>query len=188
MTKLIIGLGNPDEEYQNTRHNVGFMMVDYIAKKNNSGDFEFNKKLNSLVAKCKIGKNQVVLAKPQTYVNKTGESAAKLKVFCKVKPKEIILVHDDLDIEFGSFKLSFGKNSGGHKGVESVIRALKTKEFWRLRIGTAVRALDKAREQSDKKRNEFVMKFVLSKFTKNEDEKIKSLFKEALDRLSQITG
>ncbi len=188
MIKLIIGLGNPDKEYQNTRHNVGFMMVEYIAKKNGCDDFEFNKKLNSLVAKCKIGKNQVVLAKPQTYVNKTGEAASKLKSFYKVKPEDIILVHDDLDIEFGNFKLSFGKNSGGHKGVESVIKSLKTKNFWRLKIGTAVRALDKAREQSDKKRNEFVMKFVLSKFTKSEDEKIKGLFKEALEKLSHFFG
>lgn len=186
MTKLIIGLGNPDEKYQNTRHNVGFMMVNYIAKKNDCGDFEFNKKLNSLVTKCKIGKNQFFLAKPQTYVNKTGEAASKLKSFYKVKPEDTVLVHDDLDIEFGSFKLSFGKNSGGHKGVESVIKALKTKSFWRLRIGTAVRALDKAREQSDKKRDAFVMDFVLSKFTKNEEGSLKKLFKEAYIRIESM--
>lgn len=183
MTKLIIGLGNPDQEYQNTRHNVGFMMVDYVAKKNDCRDFEFNKKLNTLVAKCKIGKNQVFLAKPQTYVNKTGEAATKLKNFYKVKPEDIILVHDDLDIEFGNFKLSFGKNSGGHKGVESVMKSLKTKNFWRLRIGTAVRALDKAREQSDKKRDAFVMDFVLSKFGKKEDKELNKLLKGAYERL-----
>ncbi len=186
MTKLIIGLGNPDLEYQNTRHNVGFMMIDYIAKKNDCGDLEFNKKLNSLVAKCKIGKSQVVLAKPQTYVNKTGEAASKLRNFYKVKPENIILVHDDLDIEFGNFKLSFGKNSGGHKGVESVIKSLKTKNFWRLRIGTAVKALDKAREQSDKKRDTFVMGFVLSKFSKKEDEELKKLLKEAYSRIESM--
>ncbi len=185
MTKLIIGLGNPDEEYQNTRHNVGFMMVDYIAKKNDCGDFEFNKKLNSLVAKYKVGKNQVFLAKPQTYVNKTGEAASKLKSFYKIKSEDIVLVHDDLDIEFGNFKLSFGKNSGGHKGVESVMKSLKTKNFWRLRIGTAVRALAKAREQSDKKRDAFVMGFVLSKFSKKEDEELKKLLKESYERLTE---
>lgn len=183
MTKLIIGLGNPDEEYQNTRHNVGFMMVDYVARKNNCGDFEFNKKLNSLVAKTKFGKNVLILAKPQTYVNKSGESVVKLKNFYKVKPENIIITHDDLDIEFGYFKNSFGKNSGGHKGVESVIKSLKTKDFWRLRIGTAVRALDKAREQSDKKRDAFVMDFVLSKFSKKENEELKKLLKEAYVRL-----
>lgn len=185
-TKLIIGLGNPEEKYQNTRHNVGFMMVDYVAKKNSCDDFEFNKKLNSLVARCKIGKHQVFLAKPQTYVNKTGEAASKLRSFYKIKPEDIILVHDDLDIELGNFKLSFGKNSGGHKGVESVMKALKTKNLWRLRIGTAVKALDKAREQSDKKRDAFVMDFVLSKFSKGEDEKLNKLLKEAYLRLESL--
>ena len=101
-TKLIIGLGNPDEEYQNTRHNIGFMFVDYIAKKLDADDFEFNKKLNSLVAKTKLGKDVLVLAKPQTYVNKSGESVVKLKNFYKVKPENVIITHDDLDIEFGN--------------------------------------------------------------------------------------
>ena len=89
--KLLIGIGNPDEEYQNTRHNIGFMFVDYVAKKLEANDFEFNKKLNSLVAKTKLGlpaqagKNGLILAKPQTHVNKSGESVAKLKNFYKMK-------------------------------------------------------------------------------------------------------
>ena len=184
--KLIIGLGNPDQEYQNTRHNVGFMMLEHIARKNDCGEFEFNKKLNSLVVKCKVGRSPAVLSKPQTYMNKTGEATSKLKSFYKTKSEDIILVHDDLDIEFGNFKMSFGKNSGGHKGVESVIKALKTKNFWRLRIGTAKKALKLAREQSDKKRDEFVMKFVLSKFSPSEQEELKKLFKEAYERLESM--
>lgn len=187
-TKLLIGIGNPDEEYQNTRHNIGFMFIDHIAKKLEADDFEFNKKLNSLTAKTKFGKFALVLAKPQTYVNKSGESVAKLKNFYKVKPENIIIAHDDLDIEFGNFKNSFGKNSGGHKGIESVIKSLKTKNFWRVRFGVSTSGLRKARRQSDKKRDEFVRNFVLSKLTKGEHEKVKGLFKEALDRLSQITG
>ena len=183
MTKLIIGLGNPDEEYQNTRHNLGFMLIDSLAKNNDFGDFEFNKKLNSFVSKGKLGGTTSVLAKPQTYVNKTGESVTKLKNFYKVKLEDIVLIHDDLDIEFGNFKMSFSKNSGGHKGVESVIKHLKTKNFWRIRIGVAVSSLKKARQQSDKKRDAFVMDFVLSKFRKNEEEGLKKLFKETSLRL-----
>ena len=179
MIKLIIGLGNPDKEYQNTRHNVGFMFLDYLAKKIDANDFAEDKKSNALISKSKIDKTSVMLVKPLCYVNKSGEVVSKLAKFYKVKSADIIVVQDDLDIEFGNFKLSLGKNSGGHKGVESVIRALKTKNFWRLRIGTAVRALDKAREQSDKKRDAFVMDFVLSKFSKKENEEIKKLFKEA---------
>lgn len=186
MTKLIVGLGNPDQEYQNTRHNLGFMMANYIAKKGEANDFEFSKKLNSLVTKFEIDKAQIILAKPQTYVNKSGEAASKLKDFYKVKPENITLVHDDLDIEFGEFKMSFGKNSGGHKGVESVIKALKTKDFWRLRVGVATRALKTARDQSDKKRDDFVKGFVLSKLKKNEEEIIKKLFKEAYERLLTV--
>ena len=145
MTKLIIGIGNPDEEYQNTRHNVGFMFLDYLAKKIDANDFAEDKKLNALVSKSKIEKTSVVLVKPLCYVNKSGEVVSKLAKFYKIKPADIIVVQDDLDIEFGSFKNSFEKNSGGHKGVESIIKALKTNKFYRLRIGTSVRALEKAR-------------------------------------------
>ena len=183
MTKLIIGLGNPDQEYQDTRHNIGFTVIDHIAKKNNCDSFELNKKTSSLVLKCKIEKTTVILAKPQTYVNKTGEAALKLKNFYKIKPEDIIVIHDDLDIPFGNVKVSFDKNSGGHKGIESVMKALKTKKFFRLRIGLAKPALTKARQQSEKKRDEFVVKMVLSKFSPSEQEQLKKTFKEGYNKL-----
>src|SRR3989344_1033986 len=192
--KLIIGIGNPDEKYQNTRHNVGFMMVDYIAKKNPSTslrtsdeNFEFNKKLNALTAKSNLGDSSIILAKPQTYVNKTGEAATKLKNFYKVKPEQILIIQDDLDIPFGYTKISFDKNSGGHKGIESIMRALKTKKFYRLRIGLAKPTLQKARQQSDKKRDEFVMKFVLSKFSPSEHDELKKILKEGYEKLLQLS-
>lgn len=181
--KLIVGIGNPDEQYQNTRHNIGFMFVDYLAKKLDAGNFEFNKNLNSLTAKTKLGKLALILAKPQTYVNKSGESVAKLKNFYKIKPEDIMVIQDDLDIPFGNTKISFDKNSGGHKGVESIMRALKTKKFYRLRIGLAKPALQKARRQSDKKRDEFVRNYVLSKFSKGESDELKELLKEGYEKL-----
>jgi peptidyl-tRNA hydrolase, PTH1 family len=213
--KLIIGIGNPDEQYKETRHNVGFMMVDYVAKKNDPvkadgprsftgfGNFEFNKKLNTLTAKGKVNGSSIVFAKPQTYVNKTGEAAVKLKNFYKVKSEQILVIQDDLDIPFGNTKISFDKNSGGHKGIESIMKALKTKKFYRLRIGLANQALQKARQrfygglkhrhkkllrdqQSDKKRDEFVVKMVLSKFSPSEQEEIKKIFKEGYEKLLQI--
>ncbi len=179
--KLIIGIGNPDEEYKETRHNVGFMLMDFIAKKC-EGNFERNKNLESLTAKCRL--NSVILAKPQTYVNKIGLAASKLKNHFKIKPEQILIIQDDLDIPFGNIKLSFDKNSGGHKGIESIIRALKTKKFYRLRIGLATKSLQKARQQSDKKRDEFVVKFVLSKFNPSEREELKKVFKQAFERIS----
>ncbi len=184
--KLIIGIGNPDEQYKETRHNVGFMMVDYVSKKNNFGDFEFNKNLNSLVTKGKIEGKTTILAKPQTYVNKSGEAVKKLATYYKLQATSLIVIQDDLDVPFGNTKISFDKNSGGHKGIESVMRALKTKKFYRLRIGLAKPALQKARQQSDKKRDEFVVKMVLSKFSPSEQDKIKKIFKEGYDKLLQI--
>lgn len=185
--KLIIGIGNPDEQYQNTRHNVGFMMVDYIAKKNDIDGFELNKKLNALTLRGRLENSLVILAKPQTYVNKTGEAAAKLKNFYKVKSEQILVIQDDLDVPFGNTKISFDKNSGGHKGIESIMRALKTKKFYRLRIGLATQGLQKARQQSDKKRDEFVVNMVLSKFSPSEQEQIKKIFKEGYEKILQLS-
>lgn len=183
MTKYLVGIGNPDPEYQNTHHNIGWMFIDFIAKKYGFNDFAADKKINALVAEGKIEKTKVVLIKPLTYVNKSGDTVGKLKSYYKAKTEEILIAHDDLDIEFGESKMSFNKNSGGHKGVDSIIKALKTKEFHRIRIGIAVKALDKARQQSDKKRDEFVKDFVLSKLTKREDEIVKKLFKDIHDKL-----
>lgn len=209
MTKLVIGLGNPDEQYQDTRHNIGFMFMDHLAKKlgaynpvrsnspakdrasadhafqsdRTSNGANFDKKLNSLVAKYKLSTSTIILAKPQTYVNKSGDAVKKLIENYKLKTENLVISHDDLDIPFGNTKMSFGKNSGGHKGVESIMRALKTKKFYRLRIGLGVKALQKARRQSDKQRDEFVRDFVLSKFSKSERETLKKIFKESYNKL-----
>lgn len=184
--KLIVGIGNPEEKYAETRHNVGFMFLDMVAKKLDANDFAEDKKLNALVSKTKMDKTPLVLAKPLSYVNKSGEVVSKLAKFYKVKPADIIIVQDDLDIEFGHCKNSFDKNSGGHKGIESIIKALKTKKFYRIRIGLGVRALDKAREQSEAKRDEFVQDFVLSKFTPAGRETLKEVFKDCWQRLEQL--
>lgn len=184
--RLIIGLGNPGKEYEETRHNVGFWVVDTIARQD-SVEFELNKKLNAEVAKAKLDGKPIILAKLQTFVNKSGEAVKKLKLFYKAKPEDIVVVHDDLDIEFGNFKLSFAKDSGGHRGVQSIIDHLKTNKFWRLRIGTANRKLTSARHQKTlKAKKESVGQFVLSKFTPLEQQKLKKLLKEALEKLGKI--
>ena len=199
--KLIIGIGNPDKEYQNTRHNVGFMFLDYLANPSTSlragktnfsagggpaSGWEFDKKSNSLVSKTRLEKTAVILAKPQTYVNKSGVAVKKLTTHYSLLTTNLIVIQDDLDIPFGNTKISFDKNSGGHKGIESIMRALKTKKFYRLRIGLAKPALAKARRQSDKKRDEFVVKMVLSKFSPSEQEQLKNIFKEGYEKVSGI--
>ena len=183
--RLIIGIGNPGEEYENTRHNVGFEIVDMIARKDEA-KFSFEKKFNAEVAKAKLNGKPVMLVKPHTFVNKSGEAVKKAKLFYKAKNGDIVVVHDDLDIEFGNLKMSLGKDSGGHRGVQSIIDHLKTNEFWRLRIGTANRKLKTARHQSTlKQKKESVGNFVLAKFTPAEQAELKKLIKKALERLAQ---
>jgi PTH1 family peptidyl-tRNA hydrolase len=128
--KLIIGLGNPSEKYAKTCHNSGYLFADSIA----GGDFEKSK--NFAFSKEK----GFTVVKPLTFMNDSGKAVSEaVKYFssakAKIKPEDILVAHDDSDIMAGEYKLSFGKNSAGHRGVESVIKALKTKNFWRLRIG-----------------------------------------------------
>ncbi len=181
--KLIIGLGNPGDEYINTRHNVGFVAVDLIASKSGAV-FSFEKKLNADVAKTNFNGSRTILVKSRTFVNKTGDAVNKLKAFYKAKAEDVILIHDDLDIDFGSFKVSFAKDSGGHRGVQSVIGYLKTKGFWRVRIGVANRKLKMARGQKTlEAKKEAVGNFVLTPFSKTEQEELKRIIEEALERL-----
>lgn len=184
--KVIIGLGNIGQEYENTRHNLGFSIVDLIAKQSGS-KFSFEKKFNAEVAKARFAGKPVILAKPHTFVNKSGEAVRKIRLFYKVKPEDIIIVHDDLDIDFGNSKLGFDKSFGGHRGVQSIIDNLKTQKFWQLKIGTANRKLETARDQRTlKAKKESVGDFVLSKFTPAEQTKLKAIHKEALLRLENI--
>lgn len=134
---LIIGLGNPEEKYKGTRHNIGREIVLAAQKAMRFPDFKFEKKWNAQISERKTGKEKVILLLPDTFMNKSGNAVAPVTRFFKVKPPEVFVVHDDADIPLRKAKLSFGKHSAGHKGVESVIRALKTRDFWRFRIGIA---------------------------------------------------
>lgn len=184
--KLIIGLGNPGEEYENTRHNVGFKLADKIAKESEA-EFDFDKKINAEIGKGKFNDKAVILAKPHTFVNKSGEAVKKLKNKYKLKNEDIVVIHDDLDIEFGNFKMSLGKDSGGHRGVQSVIDHLKTKKFWRLKIGTANRKLAALRRQKSlKDKKQSVADFVLSQFTPAERTELKKVIKKSIERLENV--
>jgi len=132
---LFIGLGNPGDEYRGTRHNIGRETLVAAARRFTLPSFETNGKWNALVTAGKIGRERVAFVLPNTFVNKSGTAVAPAMRGLKTKPQQIVLVHDDVDLLLGTTKLSFGRNSGGHKGVESVMRAVKTKKFWRMRIG-----------------------------------------------------
>lgn len=129
--KTLVGLGNPGPEYEETRHNVGRVIVKGLAKRLGCPKFEESAKYFSLITKCSLGKEPAVLLLPNTFMNKSGKALLALKP----RARDLVVVHDDSDLPLGTYKISFGKNSGGHKGVESIMRALKTKDFWRIRIG-----------------------------------------------------
>lgn len=170
--KIIVGLGNPGKEYENTRHNIGFIFIEALVKKLEAPAFEFDKKINAEISK--IGKS-LVLAKPQTFMNKSGIAVAALTKFYKVKSKDIWVIHDDIDILWSEFKISFGRSSAGHKGVESIIRALKTKDFWRVRVGI----------QPTLKKHTPAEKIILKKFTPAEFKVLNQTIKKVLSQLEK---
>jgi PTH1 family peptidyl-tRNA hydrolase len=147
---VIVGLGNPGKKYLNTRHNIGFEAIDQLAKENKFPEFKLSKKFNALVSKEK----EVILAKPQAFMNNSGQSVKLLYSF--YKPKELIVIHDDIDLSLGKIRVSKNRGSAGHKGVESIIKELGTKDFTRIRIGI----------QPEKDVSQNVEKFVLQKFKK----------------------
>jgi PTH1 family peptidyl-tRNA hydrolase len=174
MTTLIIGLGNHGEEFAHTRHNAGFMLVDALAKREHT-PWLIEKKLFSEVSEIAHGKERIVLAKPHTLMNRSGHAARAL--IKHYKPAEIAVMHDDIDIALGALKFSFGKRSAGHKGVESVIRALKTKDFWRLRLGIHP---PKAKKKVD------AMKLILGKFTRAEERRLVRVIREGIEKLGAL--
>ena len=132
--KLIIGLGNPGKEYSNTRHNAGFLALDIVAKKLN---VEINRKaFDSLTGKTMYKGQLVLLMKPQTYMNLSGEAVRKAVNYYQLNPQEdLIVIYDDLDINYGQIRLRSKGSAGGHKGMKSIIANIKTQEIPRIRIG-----------------------------------------------------
>jgi len=174
---IIIGLGNPGKKYENTRHNAGFMAVDALAKKS-GGSWETNKKFQAEI--CQTG--NTILVKPQTFMNNSGQSVQAVLAYYKLLPKKLgvfkikdsdlseilTVIHDDIDLPLGKYKISVDSRSAGHKGVESIINHLKTKNFKRIRIGIRAEMAGKMP----------VEKFVLERFNQGELTIIKKLITE----------
>ena len=130
---LIVGLGNPEEEYANTRHNMGFDVVNAIA---NKYEIKVNKnKFNSLYGQGTIDNEKIILVKPQTYMNLSGIAARKFKDFYKIEDNKLIIIHDDIDIPEGTIKVRKSGGAGTHNGMKSVVQELGGKSFYRIRIG-----------------------------------------------------
>jgi peptidyl-tRNA hydrolase, PTH1 family len=134
MSYFIVGLGNPGAEYENTRHNVGRIVLEYVRKRRKFEEFEESSKVKALVSEGKIGKENVMLLMPEMMMNKSGLSVKPLVTSVK-KAEKLIVVYDDLDLPLGRFKISFDRGTGGHRGLESITRHVKTNAYMRVRVG-----------------------------------------------------
>jgi PTH1 family peptidyl-tRNA hydrolase len=201
--KIIIGLGNPEKEYAGTRHNAGFFFADKIKASWHFPEFEFNKKMNSEVSKGfapspfpkgrdgeGFSKKEILLAKPQTFMNLSGEATKNILDFYKLTPDDIIVIHDDLDIAIGKYRIATDSSSAGHNGVQNLIEKLGTQKFKRIRIGIGTE--DKTSEPDAHLPRQSCPTvaeagdFVLQKFSSEEMEKIENLSLTILEELQKL--
>lgn len=165
--RLIIGLGNPGKEYEHTRHNAGFMALDFWREKMGWEEFKEEKKFSAFITTGKIGREKIIVAKPTTFMNESGISARALMDFYKLKPEQVIVVQDDKDIVIGKIKTQTGRSAAGHNGIKSIITHLGVNTFTRIRIGIA---------PTDPKKLGVTSYFVLHDFTKEELNTLKNVF------------
>ena len=183
MAWILVGLGNPGEEYIGTRHNSGRMALEFFAKEAGFGEWKEDRAAKAHVAGGMIGKTAVVCVAPDTFMNKSGAALAKFVKSQKAAERMIVL-YDDLDLPLGTMKLSFDRGSGGHRGVESIMKAVKTKKFTRVRIGVSPHTSSgKLRKPSGEKE---VVDFILTKFKPAELAELKKIFKKAAEAVQAV--
>lgn len=192
---LIVGLGNPGKEYEKNRHNAGRIILQYIAKANDFSDWKNDMKLKALRSKGEIEKPARLNSRsggekfdfiiPETFMNNSGLAVAPL-IDSKKKLEKLVVIYDDLDLPMGTLKISFNKSSGGHNGLESVIRKVKSQEFVRIRIGvspaTPTGKIKKPKGEAS------VLKFLLGDFKEDELKTLKKLSKEISDIINMISA
>ena len=165
---LIAGLGNPTREYEKTRHNVGFETIDILADK--AGTTVTEKKHKALYGKGYIGGQKVILAKPQTYMNLSGESIREIADFYKIEPENIIILCDDINLSEGQLRIRLKGSAGGHNGLKNIISHLGTQEFPRIRIGVG-----------EKPRGMDLADYVLGRFPKEQQAVMEEAYRDAAD-------
>lgn len=186
MPLTIIGLGNPGEQYKSTRHNAGRMFIEHLQEKAGEfTDWKAESKDVALVAKGELGGKKTVLVAPETFMNNSGK-AVRLLFPAKGKGEQFIVAHDDLDLPFGAFKISYARGSGGHKGIESIIRAVRTNEFVRFRFGISPTTPKGKPKKPDTEKK--VLDFILGKFTPEQQKKLNALFKHGTEAAALIAN
>lgn len=163
MTTIIIGLGNPGEKFEETRHNIGFMVLDKFVKENDFPNFELQKKFNALISENLVSNNKVILVKPQTFMNDSGKTAKELLKNKETEETNLIVVHDDIDLPIGKIKIVKERGSAGHKGVESIINNIGNEGLIRIRLGIGAETFQQTKDKPK------AMNVVLKKFSKEEE-------------------
>ena len=172
---LVVGLGNPGREYRNTRHNIGFLAIDALAKALGVSLGKVQSK--ALVGQGKIGSSKVILVKPQTYMNLSGQSVSGLLNFYKISTEHLIVIHDDIDLPFGTIRIRPGGGSAGQRGVKSIIEKVGTQEFARMRLGVG-----RPPGQMD------AAAYVLQPFTKEDEEFLVNFLSKAAEAANEFVN
>jgi PTH1 family peptidyl-tRNA hydrolase len=182
MQWIIAGLGNPGSEYDGTRHNIGRDFLIALNKKEDAGEWKEDKKIHGSSAKATLFGKKVLLVLPDTYMNSSGKAFVSI-VGSKKQAEQLIVLQDELDLPLGTVKIAFGSSAGGHRGVDSIQKALKTKEFVRIRIGISPATPSGKIKKPD---SEKVVDFVLGKFKPTEEETLKKVRKVVFEAIELI--
>jgi len=183
MSYYIVGLGNPGEQYEKSRHNTGRIVLEYFGKKNKYTEWIYDKKLNARTAFGKLGKEKVILIEPETYMNKSGTSLRQI-IRSKKEAEKLILLHDDIDLPLGGFKISFDRGGAGHRGVQSVIGAVKTRCFTRIRVGISPQTPSGKTKKPHGK--EPVAEFILGDFSSLQMKRLQAVLPKITEAISVI--
>ena len=175
--RIVIGLGNPGKEYERTRHNAGFLALDFWCQKMGWSEFKEEKKFSALLTEGKIGREKIILAKPTTYMNDSGVAARALMNFYKLKPEQIVVIQDDKDIAIGKTKVQTARGDAGHNGIKSLVAHLGTNNFTRVRVGIA---------PTEPKEIGVTSHFVLHDFSKEEMKTLQEVFTNIAQDLEKI--
>jgi peptidyl-tRNA hydrolase, PTH1 family len=165
--KIIVGLGNPEKDYADTRHNIGFAFADKLKELWDFEDYKYQNNYDAWLSQGSLGDEKIILVKPETFMNESGRAVKKIMQFYKLTADDIIVIHDDLDIAIGKFKIATDSSSAGHNGVQDIIDKLGTQKFKRIRVG-----IGEATEEGAIRCHLGAHDFVLAKFTEEEKEKI----------------
>ncbi len=175
--KLVVGLGNPGKQYEKTRHNIGFIILNYLQEKLESPAWSLSKKFNAEISEINLNGEKIILAKPMTFMNHSGQAVGLIMHYYKIKREDLVVVQDDKDIVLGKVKTQKDRGDGGHNGIKSIIEHINTKNFSRIRVGVA---------SENNKKMQDTAKFVLGRFGLLEKKKVKQTIDEAMNEIKNF--